>query len=110
MSRSQPDEQDYLSLFRIYGDDLGSLLWPRQGQRVHDPFACRTCLGAGELTRDFLTRHQDKLIYGSDCSDHEGTGPKCQGSQTILTVRRLAGSKAIERKLLFENAKRVFHL
>jgi hypothetical protein len=25
MSRSQPDEQDYLSLFRIYGDDLGSL-------------------------------------------------------------------------------------
>ncbi len=25
MSRTQPDEQDYLSLFRIYGDDLGSL-------------------------------------------------------------------------------------
>jgi hypothetical protein len=25
MSRSQPDEQDYLNLFRIYGDDLGSL-------------------------------------------------------------------------------------
>jgi predicted TIM-barrel fold metal-dependent hydrolase len=63
-----------------------------------------------DFTRDFLTRHQDKLIYGSDCSDHEGTGPKCQGSQTILAVRRLAGSKAIERKLLFENAKRVFHL
>ena len=63
-----------------------------------------------DFTRDFLTRHQDKLIYGSDCSDHEGTGPKCQGSQTILTVRRLAGTKAIERKLLFENAKRVFHL
>lgn len=63
-----------------------------------------------DFTGDFLTRHQDKLIYGSDCSDHEGTGPKCQGSQTILIVRRLAGSKAIERKLLFENAKRVFHL
>jgi predicted TIM-barrel fold metal-dependent hydrolase len=63
-----------------------------------------------DFTRDFLTRHQDKLIYGSDCGDHEGTGPKCHGSQTILTVRRLAGTKAIERKLLFENAKRVFHL
>lgn len=25
MSRSQPDEQDYVSLFRIYGDDLGAL-------------------------------------------------------------------------------------
>ena len=63
-----------------------------------------------DFTRDFLTRHQDKLIYGSDCTDHEGTGEKCQGSQTIQTVRRLSASKAIERKLLFENAKRVFHL
>jgi hypothetical protein len=25
MSRSQPDEQDYVKLFGIYGDDLGSL-------------------------------------------------------------------------------------
>jgi hypothetical protein len=25
MSRTQPDEQDYLSLFRIYGDDLSAL-------------------------------------------------------------------------------------
>jgi len=24
--------------------------------------------------RDFLKRHQDKLLYGSDCSDHDGTG------------------------------------
>jgi predicted TIM-barrel fold metal-dependent hydrolase len=63
-----------------------------------------------DFTRDFLRRHQDKLIYGSDCSDHEGTGEKCQGSQTIAAVRRLSGSKNIERKLLFENAKKVFRL
>ena len=25
-----------------------------------------------DFTRDFLTRHQDKLLYGSDCSDHQG--------------------------------------
>ena len=25
-----------------------------------------------DFTRDFLTRHQDKLLYGSDCSDHRG--------------------------------------
>ena len=59
------------------------------------------------FTRDFLTRHQDKLIYGSDCSDSIGAGEKCQGSQTIAAVRRLAASKAIERKLLYDNAKRV---
>jgi predicted TIM-barrel fold metal-dependent hydrolase len=63
-----------------------------------------------DFTRDFLTRHQDKLIYGSDCSDHQGTGEKCQGSQTILSVRRLSATKAIERKLLFENAMKVLRL
>jgi predicted TIM-barrel fold metal-dependent hydrolase len=62
------------------------------------------------FARDFLTRHQDKLVYGSDCSDLEGSGPKCQGAQTIAAVRRLAGTKAIERKLLYGNAKRLFRL
>ena len=62
------------------------------------------------FTSDFLTRHQDKLVFGSDCSDAEGSGPKCQGAQTIAAVRRLAGSRAIERKLLYGNARRVFRL
>jgi predicted TIM-barrel fold metal-dependent hydrolase len=63
-----------------------------------------------DFTRDFLTRHQNKLLYGSDCSDHEGAGPKCQGAQTIAVLQRLAASRAIERKLLFENANRLFRL
>ncbi len=62
------------------------------------------------FTKDFLTRHQDKLVFGSDCSDADGTGPKCQGSQTIATIRRLAANRTIERKLLYENAKRMFRL
>ena len=60
-----------------------------------------------EFTRGFLTRHQDKLLYGSDCSDHIGSGPKCTGAGTIGVIRRLAGSKVIERKLLHDNAKRL---
>lgn len=63
-----------------------------------------------EHTRGFLDRHQDKLMYGSDCEDAEGTGAKCSGAQTIAVVRRLAPSKLVERKLLYENAKRVFRL
>jgi len=63
-----------------------------------------------EHARDFLKRHQDKLIYGSDCSDHEGSGSACQGAQTIATVRRLAGTRKIERKLLHGNARKVFRL
>jgi predicted TIM-barrel fold metal-dependent hydrolase len=63
-----------------------------------------------DFTRDFLQRHQDKLVYGSDCSDHEGAGPKCIGAQTIAAIRRLSASKAIERKLLYENAKKLMRL
>lgn len=62
------------------------------------------------FTRDFLTRHQDKLLYGSDCNDPVGEGEKCQGAQTLAVIRRLAASKAIERKLLHDNAKRVLKL
>ncbi len=58
--------------------------------------------------RDFLERHQDKLIYGSDCNDLLGRIPGCQGADTIATLRRLAPTKKIERKLLYKNAKKVF--
>jgi predicted TIM-barrel fold metal-dependent hydrolase len=63
-----------------------------------------------DFTRDFLSRHQNKLLYGSDCNDLDGAGPTCIGSQTIAVVRRLAASRTIERKLLYENAKRLFRL
>lgn len=72
--------------------------------------------GLNALTRDddhargFLERHQDKILYGSDCADPLGTGQGCQGSQTIAAIRRLSPSKAIERKILFENAKQLFRL
>ncbi len=62
------------------------------------------------FTRDFLSRHQDKLLYGSDCNDHVGSGQQCQGAQTIAALRRLAPSPAVERKLLYGNARRLFKL
>ena len=62
------------------------------------------------FARDFIARHQDKLVYGSDCSDHIGSGTPCQGAQTIATIRKLAPSKAVERKLLYGNAKKLFRL
>jgi hypothetical protein len=63
-----------------------------------------------EHTRHFFRRHQDKLIYGSDCEDSTGRVPECQGANTIAAVRRLAPSKKIESKLLYENARRVFRI
>ena len=61
-------------------------------------------------TRAFLERHQDKLIFGSDCNDTLGRGPGCQGAQTIATLRRLAPSKDIERKLLYGNASKLLRI
>jgi predicted TIM-barrel fold metal-dependent hydrolase len=72
--------------------------------------------GLNALTRDeehargFLQRHQNKLLYGSDCLDKEGHGPTCQGAQTIAAIRKLSPSRTIERKLLYENAKKLFRL
>jgi len=63
-----------------------------------------------DFTREFLTRHRDKLLFGSDCNDRDGGGPTCLGAQIIAAIRRLAPNQQIERKLLYENAKRLFRL
>ena len=60
--------------------------------------------------REFLQRHQDKLLFGSDCNDRQANGPKCLGSQIIAAIRRLAPSKPIERKLLYGNASKLLKI
>ena len=60
--------------------------------------------------RDFLKRHQDKLLYGSDCSDKEGAGPTCSGSQQLAAVRRLAPDPQAIRKMLYLNAVRLLKI
>jgi predicted TIM-barrel fold metal-dependent hydrolase len=63
-----------------------------------------------EHARDFLGRHQDKLLFGSDCNDKVGAGTACQGAQILAAIRQFAPSRAVERKILFENAKRLMKL
>ncbi len=63
-----------------------------------------------DFTRDFLVRQANKLLFGSDCDDRDGGGPDCLGARIIAAIRRLAADRQIERKLLYENAKRLFHL
>jgi predicted TIM-barrel fold metal-dependent hydrolase len=60
--------------------------------------------------RDFLKRHQDKLLFGSDCEDVAGAGKKCIGAQQIATVRRLAPDHAAIRKMLYGNASRLLKI
>jgi hypothetical protein len=60
--------------------------------------------------RGFLDRHQDKLLYGSDCSDVAGFGPTCTGAQCISAITRLAPSHEICEKIFHSNARRMLKL
>jgi predicted TIM-barrel fold metal-dependent hydrolase len=63
-----------------------------------------------EHARAFIERHQNQLVFGSDCPDRIGAGEACTGWSTIRTIRQLSPSKAIERKLFYENARRIYRL
>ena len=77
-----------------------------------------------EFTAGFLVRHQDKLIFGSDCgcTDGKGTGVgqannpaanrlagKCVARET-LTLLSKSASPAIFRKLAWDNAHKLLRL
>jgi predicted TIM-barrel fold metal-dependent hydrolase len=63
-----------------------------------------------EHAREFLIRHQDKLLFGSDCIDSFGTGPKCIGANIIAEIKKLCPEKRIRRKLFSTNAEKLFRL
>lgn len=60
--------------------------------------------------RAFLERHQNKLVFGSDCNDAVGSGPQCQGAQILAAIRRLAPNAKAVRKILYENAARLLKI
>ncbi|HET8546404.1 MAG TPA: amidohydrolase family protein [Bryobacteraceae bacterium] len=72
--------------------------------------------GQNALTRDedhareFIARHQNKLLFGSDCNDRLGAGEGCIGAKTIAAIRRLSPTPVIARKLLHDNAARLLKL
>lgn len=63
-----------------------------------------------EFARDFLGRHQDKLLYGSDCPDSAGTGSSCVGATKLNLLKQLLPSESIRDKILFRNARRILRL
>jgi uncharacterized protein len=63
-----------------------------------------------EFAAGFLERHQNKLLFGSDCDDILGAGPGCQGAQILANLRKLAPNRAVQRKIFYANAKRLLKL
>jgi uncharacterized protein len=77
-----------------------------------------------DFTKDFLMRHQNKLIFGSDCSCTDGKGGgisqagnpgasrlagKCVARET-LTLLKKSSSPALFRKLTWENGHKVYQI
>lgn len=63
-----------------------------------------------EHARAFLQRHQDKLMFGSDCQDEDTQSEKCTGIRCLAALRRLSPSSEVTRKILYENARRVLKI
>ena len=63
-----------------------------------------------EHARGFLARHQDRLVWASDCNDSAANGPDCIGGKSQAAVRRLAPDDAAVRKILHDNAARLLKL
>ncbi len=60
-----------------------------------------------EHAMGFLDRHQDRLLWASDCSDTMSRGEQCIGSNGLEAVRRLAPNESAVRKILGGNAMRL---
>jgi predicted TIM-barrel fold metal-dependent hydrolase len=84
--------------------------YPNMYGDLSAPSGINAILRDEDHMRSFLQRHQDKLVFGSDCTDKQGEGKGCAGSQIIAGIRRLAPNKKIERKILYENSKRLLKL
>jgi predicted TIM-barrel fold metal-dependent hydrolase len=63
-----------------------------------------------DQAREFLKRHQDKLLFGSDCSDRKAGSEKCLGVPIIAEIRKLAPDKKAERKILYGNASKLMKI
>lgn len=100
--------------------------WLSDYPNLYADMSANSCNNA--LSRDpdfspaFLRRHQDKLIFGSDCSCTDGHGAgvsqnnnpeasrlagKCVARETLTLSKRLA-SPEVFRKITWENGVRLF--
>ena len=64
------------------------------------------------FARGFVERHQDKLIWGTDCPcpDAKGTGRsdgRCIGASSLEALRGLVPNDEAYRKIVWENGARI---
>ena len=86
----------------------------RDYPNVYGDLSARSGLNAllrdEDHARGFLDRHQDRLLWASDCNDVLGQGNGCIGSRSLATLSRLAPSPDALAKILSGNAIRLLRL
>jgi predicted TIM-barrel fold metal-dependent hydrolase len=63
-----------------------------------------------EFAKAFVRRHQDKIMFGSDCPCKTGVGPTCVSATKLLAIDQLQLEAPIRDKILQGNARKVLKL
>jgi uncharacterized protein len=63
-----------------------------------------------DFSKELLERHQDKLMFGSDCPCPGGSGATCLSIIKLVALNQLRLSPAIEQKIYLANAQKLFGL
>jgi predicted TIM-barrel fold metal-dependent hydrolase len=63
-----------------------------------------------EHAKEFITRHQDKLMFGSDCTCTQGGQPVCWSAMKIVALNFLQLSEDVQQKIYVSNAAKMFGL
>lgn len=62
------------------------------------------------FAKDFVTRHQDKILFGSDCPCTNGGMPTCWAGIKLVALNFLQLSDEVKRKIYLTNAQKLFKL
>lgn len=63
-----------------------------------------------EFAVDFVTRHQDKLMFGSDCPCKTGAVATCWSVIKLVALNRLQLSDEVQQKIYLTNAQKLLNL
>ena len=63
-----------------------------------------------EFARAFLVRHQDKVLFGSDCICATGVGPTCITQNKFNALAALNLDEKVQAKIYRDNARRLLKL
>jgi predicted TIM-barrel fold metal-dependent hydrolase len=63
-----------------------------------------------DFAKDFVTRHQDKIMFGTDCPCTSGAVPSCWAVIKHVAIAQLQLGAAVQEKIYYRNAQKMFGL